>query len=524
MADDARRYLAQSAPPNAALNPQSLSALVTIGCYHFESGNHDFPNWSKAMAKEAGRQVLERHLRTIYVDMRDKAYKRAQELGRTLDPSQRAAVSASLNSFMKIAEPADELPTERSATTPLEEQLAELNTYIGLDRVKSDIAQLVNSIKVGNLRKAQGLAVPERSLHLVFYGNPGTGKTTIAHRLAKIYRLLGVVSQGQLVCTDRAGLIARYVGQTADKVKSVVESALGGVLFIDEAYSLTPADPGNDFGQEAVQQLLLMMENHRDDLIVIVAGYPNEMNRFLESNPGLNARFNKKLFFDDYTPDQLLAIFETMCEKNDYSLDSAAAGKLLRLFQFAYGTRDRTFGNARLARNYFEDITRNLDNRIVRFKSVDRPTLITITDEDVPELPRVVEPVNRARLAPDLGRLMVSKGLPGNAGLDIPGFRMELLSVIGPGHYCTTQNTTIDEQQYCATFDFGDEILEDILEFAPDAVENLVRNELGKDTESRRTIVFPEPATFGIRARLGEFQIGLNENFVPFVILGIYKS
>jgi hypothetical protein len=223
-------------------------------------------------------------------------------------------------------------------------------------------------------------------LHLVFYGNPGTGKTTVARLLAQIYRSLGVLSKGHLVETDRAGLVAGYVGQTALKVKEVVTQAIGGVLFIDEAYSLKPKDDGNDFGQEAIETLLKQMEDHRDDLVVIVAGYPEEMNRFLSANPGLQSRFNKYLTFDDYTPEQLMLIFNRFSQKSDYALDSTAEAKLMDLFRAAYMNRDRYFGNARLARNVFERSISRLANRVVSIPEIDKSALVTIRPEDIPEL------------------------------------------------------------------------------------------------------------------------------------------
>ena len=206
----------------------------------------------------------------------------------------------------------------------LEEVLAELDGLCGLEQVKKDVKSLINLVKVRRLREQAGLPVPPMSLHLVFLGNPGTGKTTVARLLARIYRAIGVLSKGQLVEVDRSGLVAGFVGQTAIKTGEVIQKALGGVLFIDEAYALANQDNANDFGREAIEVLLKNMEDHRDDLIVIVAGYSGPMEKFIHANPGLESRFNKYFFFEDYTGQQLMEIFQSMCRKNGYTLAPAA--------------------------------------------------------------------------------------------------------------------------------------------------------------------------------------------------------
>ncbi len=265
------------------------------------------------------------------------------------------------------------------------ELLEELDGLIGLSNIKGEVSQLINFLQIQQLRKQKGLSAPEQSLHIVFTGNPGTGKTTIARLLAQIYNSLGILSQGQFVETDRAGLVAAYLGQTAIKIQAVVKSAIGGVLFIDEAYSLTHSESGRDeFGYEAINTLLKLMEDHRDDLIVIVAGYTEPMQKFIRSNPGLQSRFNKFLHFDDYSPSELTEIFVRFAHKSDYQLTSDAIVKLEQGFKDLYAKRDEAFGNARLARNLFERAINNHANRLSVSASLDEENLTTLRAEDIP--------------------------------------------------------------------------------------------------------------------------------------------
>ena len=264
----------------------------------------------------------------------------------------------------------------------LEELLAQLDALVGLDEVKKDVKSLINLMKVRKLRQENDLPVPPMSLHMVFLGNPGTGKTTVARLVGGLYAAIGVLSKGQLIEVDRSGLVAGYVGQTALKTQEVIKSALGGVLFIDEAYSLASGGE-NDFGREAIETILKAMEDHRDDLIVIVAGYSEPMTKFINSNPGLESRFNKYFYFPDYTGEQLMAIFRGQCKKNGYTLSADAESAALKLFDELYAERDDNFGNGRDVRNCFEDMVVRQSNRVAAMESSTRDDLMTILPEDL---------------------------------------------------------------------------------------------------------------------------------------------
>ena len=272
----------------------------------------------------------------------------------------------------------------------LEEVLAELDGLCGLERVKKDVKSLINLVKVQKLREEQGLPVAPMSLHLVFLGNPGTGKTTVARLLAKIYHAIGVLSKGQLVEVDRSGLVAGFVGQTAIKTGEVIQKALGGVLFIDEAYSLAGQDSPNDFGREAIEVLLKGMEDHRKDLIVIVAGYDELMEQFIHANPGLESRFNKYFYFEDYDSPQLLEIFQSMCKKHGYVLSEEAERWAKEDFQAIYQERDENFGNARDVRNLFEKAVARQADRVAQLEEVTKEQLMELLSEDLKEEPENV--------------------------------------------------------------------------------------------------------------------------------------
>lgn len=264
----------------------------------------------------------------------------------------------------------------------LEAVLNEVQALIGMASVKEEINNLANVVKVSEMRREKGLPVPPLSLHLVFTGNPGTGKTTIARKLAEIYRALGVLSQGHMIEVDRSGLVAGYMGQTAIKTKEVIEQALGGILFIDEAYTLASGQQ-QDYGQEAIDTLLKAMEDHRDDLVVIVAGYPNEMKRFVNSNPGLKSRFKRFVHFPDYEADELDAIFLKMLETSHFQPNDAARHFCQRAFDRLYRQRGEHFGNGRTVRNIFEHMLTFQANRLVEMDNPSREDLTLVDVRDV---------------------------------------------------------------------------------------------------------------------------------------------
>ncbi|MDJ0732885.1 MAG: AAA family ATPase [Nostocaceae cyanobacterium] len=267
----------------------------------------------------------------------------------------------------------------------LDAVLNKLNDLVGMENIKQEVNTLINFLKIQQIRQEQGLNNISVTLHSVFCGPPGTGKTTIARLMGEIYRELGILSKGHLVETDRSGLVAGYVGQTAIKVDELVESALDGVLFIDEAYALAPEGSRNDFGHEAIDILLKRMEDYRDKLVVIVAGYADEMSRFIDANPGLQSRFNKYFYFEDYKPKELLSIFLNVCGHNNYKVAQTTEEILMHKFTSLYENRDKNFGNGRLVRNIFDKTIEKQANRVVKLSELSKEKIMAILPEDIPE-------------------------------------------------------------------------------------------------------------------------------------------
>lgn len=281
----------------------------------------------------------------------------------------------------------EECPPKSTIKKPdfeaVERLLKELNELIGLEKVKEEINSLVNLAKIQQLRKERGLPNTELSLHMVFSGNPGTGKTTVARMLSQIYFELGLLSKGHLVETERSNLVGGYVGQTAMKTKEVVESAYGGILFIDEAYTLTSNKGNSDFGQEAVDTLLKLMEDNRDKIVVIVAGYTDLMEEFLASNPGLKSRFNKFIYFNDYSPEELTKIYVLRCEKHQFKLTDEARMKIVAYFTRKCTAKEDNFANAREARNLFERTITAQANRLAQMNDLTNEQLMSIEAIDI---------------------------------------------------------------------------------------------------------------------------------------------
>ena len=295
-------------------------------------------------------------------------------------------MKVTVQSLIVVQHAEEELAPTFVATDDLHTIMDELNQLVGLNNVKQEIITLINFLKVQRKREERNMKPAPLSYHMVLMGPPGTGKTTIARLIGKIYRQLGFLKKGHVVETDRAGLVGQFIGQTAPKVEAKVNEALDGVLFIDEAYGLKPADDsGRDFGQEAIEALLKRMEDNRGRIAVIIAGYPDEMERFLEANPGVKSRFNRYFHFDHYTPKEMCQIFELFCSQMGYELTTGGREKLMEHLEVAYQNRTRTFGNGRYARNLLEKTLEQHANRIVNLHVMTDMALQELTEEDIPD-------------------------------------------------------------------------------------------------------------------------------------------
>lgn len=330
---------------------------------------------------------LQKILQTIY-DKRDKNFGNGRDVRnlyeRCLSLRATRLKNAETHDLILYEEdiPAYE---DESKVISLADALKELDNLIGLQSVKNEISKLIDYLEVEKLRSTEGGKKSTLNIHFIFKGNPGTGKTTVARILANIFKAMGLLSRGQLVETDRKDLVAEYVGQTASKTNKVIESAIGGVLFVDEAYTLSTGG-GNDFGKEAIDTLLKRMEDDRGKIIVIAAGYNDDMERFLQSNPGLTSRFTKHILFDDYTPEEMNAIFKSMVKSKGMTLEVNSDDFTLNIFTEVFDKRDRNFANGRTVRNLFESVLQNQAMRITaeHKKGVDvSPIINVITKEDI---------------------------------------------------------------------------------------------------------------------------------------------
>ena len=360
---------------------ENIGLLNEVFELYYNKAKEYFNKGEKALAKRYYMLAAEQMLKMAKAsdgELQKARFARAKSLIEIADGitvEKKAVAGGEADSHVEVR------PTEQIS---LEEALSRINKLVGLDKVKAQVFDWVDQIKVFQMRKERGMSVPDMSYHLVFTGNPGTCNTTVARLMAQVYRAMGILTKGHLVEVNRSDLVAGYIGQTATKTMDVIKKAYGGVLFIDEAYTLA-AGSGNDFGQEAIDTLLKEMEDKRDNLVVVVAGYSDLMGRFIQSNPGLRSRFKNFIEFADYNGDELYRIFSGLCGSSQYSVNDEVRDAMLRYFQNLYSKRDKNFGNGRDVRNIFENIITRQSKRVAKMSSPTDAEMTTITLQDLPE-------------------------------------------------------------------------------------------------------------------------------------------
>jgi tellurite resistance protein len=324
---------------------------------------------------------IDRHLKLLPIDGTEPHVSNVAQAQATTREDQQPAIKVGVSSLKPESKPSP--PANQTSAEKVAAALAELESLIGLAAIKAEVRTLVNVLQLQRQRQELGLPQTPLSLHLVFRGNPGTGKTTVARIIGRIYAALGLLEKGHLVEVDRSALVAEFAGQTGPKTHRKVDEALGGLLFIDEAYSLIAEGREDPYGHEAVQALLKRMEDDRHRLAVILAGYPEPLDKLLASNPGLSSRFTTQLTFEDYSPGELGQIFKSLCDQNHYTVVGPAQARLLLALSWLHQHRDEHFGNGRLVRNLFEQSIRRLANRIAGIAPLTKELLTTFEAEDI---------------------------------------------------------------------------------------------------------------------------------------------